>query len=426
MSIQGKGTFKELFLESPVDKRHRNAVKKVDAHLIRNEKLYVPLAFGLTKGFEIDKSNYVKTNIKFEGTLRDYQQEVYPSLLSSLRENNTGFWRFRTGFGKSVLAIKAITDLGLRTIIFIHNKTIIGQMANEISQFTDAKVCILEKYRKKEIPEADIYIGTKTEMKYMSDDLKKTIGFLICDEARLQCTELCLHAMMNITPRYAIALSADYKRDDNMSRIIDLMFGKETIFIPDDRDLTIYKMYTGFVPKVIGKKIDWTDIVNQMSSNEDRNKFITKCAVEDLNNGKKIIIECERSNKIPHIDILHDMIVAEVGNKFKISKYFGDMKDGYENCDALIVSIKKGGVGFDSKSSCKDVWDGRHFDTVYIVISGLLIEQKVGRAREKNVLIRHFIDNFSSCEKHWLVNLDWYKSRKGKTTVKEYFQKMLI
>lgn len=416
---------KDIILYAPKDKRRRGEVKSINCNLIRNEKLYVPLSYGLKKGSTIDKSNHAKIDIQFKGSLRDEQKIPYNLFFNSLMEDHTSFLSARTGLGKTILAIKAICDLGLRAMVFIHIKSNIMQWNNEIQEFTNARVCILEKFRKKTIPEADIYLGTKTEIKYMNDDMKASFGILICDEARLQCTQLCVHAMMAITPRYAIALSADYYREDGMHRAIDLMFGKESILVKDERKMTVWKMYTGFVPKIYNKKIDWSDIVNQMSADEERNKYITKCAIDDVKNGRKIIIECERSDKIKHIDILYNMLKEELGNKYKISTYYGDMS-GYDNCDILIVSIKKGGVGFDAKSACKDTWDGRHFDVVYLSITGKLIQQKVGRARAPEITIRHFIDNFSSCEKHWLLNKKWYSDRGGETTYKEAHAKMLI
>lgn len=95
------------------------------------QKFYVPRMFGILhfgQPNEIKILNYDKINISFNGALREEQQLVVDKFINSIKNGGFGgLLDLYTGFGKTVLALKIIAQLGVKTLIIVHKGFLVDQ-----------------------------------------------------------------------------------------------------------------------------------------------------------------------------------------------------------------------------------------------------------------------------------------------------------
>ena len=425
MSVQAHkhiSMLKDLYMETKKDRYNKK--KSLKCYLdLGNDTVMLPLRYGIDKGVIADEceERYATTSAVFTGKLRDKQPLWYKHIVSTLADTRTCFLSSNCGSGKTIMTIKAIVASGMRAIVFFHIKGNRGQWEKEIASFSTLSTCILANFntKKKGVPEADVYLAMKSDVKYMSQTFIDSVGFLAVDEAKLQCSQQYVNAFLHFRPRYAMALSADYTREDGFHVMIDHIFGKERILVLDKRPFDIIRINTIFKPVLKSTKgMDWNDVTEQMSVNKERNAYLASEIIVDLDAGHKIIA---LSKRVKQLEALHELLKD---TKYKIGKYWGD-SEGYENCDVLLAGVKKGGVGFDSKSSCSQVFDGKPFDTVHLLSSMKEVQQYVGRARADVVTVKDYVDDMGTFKKHYDIRLEWYKTLvNAKYT--EKFMRMVI
>ena len=103
------------------------------------KKFYVPRIFGITnfgEPNEVKIDNYDKIDIKFAGDLREQQQIVVDKFILNIDNGNCGgLLDLYTGFGKTVVALKLIAVIGVKTLIIVHKGFLVDQWIERISQF---------------------------------------------------------------------------------------------------------------------------------------------------------------------------------------------------------------------------------------------------------------------------------------------------
>lgn len=68
--------------------------------------------------------------------LKEYQKPIYESLVTQLRNNQGACLSCRPGFGKTILTIKLIAELGVSTLILVHRSGIKKYWIEQIKQHT--------------------------------------------------------------------------------------------------------------------------------------------------------------------------------------------------------------------------------------------------------------------------------------------------
>lgn len=395
----------------------------VKAYLQKKDFLYIPLAYGLSIGYKPNNFEYEECKAKSSIKLRKEQINIYDTVIKKLKTQYTYFLNAACATGKTIMGVHSIAELGLRTIVVLPPlKNLIGQWGIVINEFMPkAKICILgmsvnkaeSKYKLKNlvktIEDADIILTLPTAVGKICKDDIKTIGYLICDEVHKLCTENIYKNILRLRPKYALALTATYEREDGMHILIDKMFGIDKYQVISQKPFLVYKVNTPYTPDIEDIS-DWSDIVKKLALIEDRNNTIADMILKDYKEGDKVLIMCFRTF---HADNMWSILEK----KFKTEKFYKN-NEGYKNCQILCSTFTKGGVGFDPKNACTDGYDGVPFNKCYIISSKKKIEQIAGRVfRSNNPIIYHFVDKLSTFQKHWEICEEWYKSRNG--TIKE-------
>ncbi len=175
------------------------------------------------RGVKVENLAGIKDRIElpikltFRGELRPYQQEA----LDAWRNNGyRGVISLPTGAGKTVIAIAALCELNVRTLIVVYTKEQMFQWREKILSFTDAPSTMIGLFYGEEKRIAPITITTyQSAYRYISM-LSPYFSFLVVDEVHHLPADKFRYIAENAIARARMGLSATVVREDG--RHIDL------------------------------------------------------------------------------------------------------------------------------------------------------------------------------------------------------------
>jgi superfamily II DNA or RNA helicase len=188
--IKDELTLKPVLINSLVE------AKSFPAYQESEKKIYVPRFWGINMfGYpKTIKIHYgASINLKFNGTLRDYQQKVlneylkaidFVSTSTSNKGNGSALIELWTGAGKTVLGLKIIEVLRKKTIIFVHKSFLKDQWIERIAQYLpNAKIGLIQG-PVVDIENKDIVLAMiqSVSMKTYPDTLFDSFGLSVYDE----------------------------------------------------------------------------------------------------------------------------------------------------------------------------------------------------------------------------------------------------
>ncbi len=149
--------------------------------------------------------------ISFKGSLRPYQEEA----LKAWRSNDyRGIVSLPTGAGKTIVAIAALAELNLRTLIVVYTKEQMFQWREKILEFTDAPRTMIGLFYGEEKRLAPITITTYQSAFRYIDLLAPYFSFLVIDEVHHLPAEKFRYIAENSFAWARLGLSATVVRED--------------------------------------------------------------------------------------------------------------------------------------------------------------------------------------------------------------------
>lgn len=379
---------KDLKVKPFIQGSRSRFAKSFKIYLENDDKFCIPKFYGITNFGkpEIEDFSHGKNiNLKFEGSLRDYQLDVIKNVIPKIKNQEGGTISLPPGRGKTVIACKLISELKKKTLVVVHKTFLLNQWKNRIEQFLpNTKVGIIQG-KIIDIEDKDIIIGMLQSLSLKDDypdDLFDDIGTIIFDECHHLSAEKFSQILRKISVPYMIGLSGTPYRNDKLEKVFEYYIGKIIYFekpkINQEILVNIYKFkMVNERFKVIINKYTKEAQISTMISNMveliERNTFIVnlikKCR-EDIN--RKILV---LSDRLDHLDYL----IGEV-DKLDIGttgKYIGGMKQSKldESEDADII--------FSTYSMSSEALDISSLNTIILSTSRRNVEQSVGRILRK-------------------------------------------
>ena len=151
-------------------------------------------------------------DLKWSGPdLREYQEKVLKAAL--LR--GSGFIVMPTGAGKTMLAVRMIHDLGLKTVIFVHRKELLYQWAEVIRKTLGIESGLVgdDIYEEREVTVAMMQTATVHPLSGKYD-------VMFCDEGHHMPADTFQAVAEGIEARYRFSLSATMRREDNKDLLL--------------------------------------------------------------------------------------------------------------------------------------------------------------------------------------------------------------
>jgi superfamily II DNA or RNA helicase len=388
-----------------------------------SKKFYMPRHFGINtfgQPNEIRITKGLPINIKFAGQLRDIQQNVIDKFLEHIKRGNSGgLLELYTGFGKTVLGLKIIAELGVKTLIIVHKGFLVDQWIERIQQFLpDAKIGRIQG-QIIDIEGKDIVLGMlqSLSMKEYPEDQFDDFGLTICDECHHLSAEVFVRSLQKVVTMYTLGLSATMNRKDGLTKVFKLFLGdvihKEKR--EDDQSVLVKAVHFNSVDEEFSEmEFDYrgnpkySTMISKLCNFNNRSELIVQVLINELklNPNQQIMILAHNKNLLSYLyKAIEYRKIATVGY------YVGGMKQKdlkiSETKQIVIATYAMASEGLDIKT----------LTSLILATPKTDIEQAVGRimrVKHNNPLIIDIVDQHEIFRKQWLKRKTFYQKNNYK------------
>ncbi len=242
----------------------------------------------------------------FLATLRPYQQEAVDAVVG----RQFGILESGTGSGKTIMALAIIAQRLQPTLIIVHNKELLYQWQERISQFLGFEPGLIGDGHFEVAPVSVAIVNTARNK---LSQLTEHFGQICVDECHRVPASLFTDVVTAFDCMYMLGLSATAFRRDGMSRLINIFLG-DLVFRVDKDELTA--LGAVLKPELIQHSTAFTfrfrdnyqDLMKALTADEHRNEQI----VDDIvaQSGKSDAGILVVSDRVAHCEKLAEMLAA--------------------------------------------------------------------------------------------------------------------
>ncbi len=162
-------------------------------------------------------------DVQFYGKLRDYQKEA---LESWVKNNFRGIIALPTGSGKTIVALAAMAQLSVPTLIVVYTREQLLEWFNKLLDFTSLRQSDIGKLYSEEKSIKEVTIATYQSAYRNIDQLRDRFSLLIVDEAHHLPADKFRYIALRALAPYRLGLSATpYREDGRHEELFALMGG---------------------------------------------------------------------------------------------------------------------------------------------------------------------------------------------------------
>ena len=373
--------------------------------ILNNEQVSLPFSFAKTclNIKRPKREEYAITDLQFNGNLREEQEHVKKEGIDILNRQGSVLLSMYCGFGKTITSLNIAVKIKLKTLIIVNKIVLINQWEESIKQFClGAKIQKLKPNCLKE-NNVDFYIINALNVEKFPENFFKDVGLVIVDEAHLIMAERISKCLRYVFPRYLIGLSATPYRPDGLNDLLEFYFGTQKIVRELNREHIVYKITSGFKPKVeLAKngKVNWGLVLDSQANNKERNELIIN--IVKYFKERTILILVKRVQQA-------DYLIKKLQDSNEdVTSLIGSKQTFCKTSRILIGTCSKVGTGFDHPK----------LDT--LLLASDLEEyfiQYLGRCMRKKDIIPYIIDivdDYSLLKKHYNTRKKIYLKHGGK------------
>ena len=297
----------------------------------------------------------------FNAQLREHQQAV----IESISKKDLGVIVAPPGSGKTIVALKIISDKQQPALIIVHRRQLVEQWIERIETFLGIPKSEIGKIGQgksnlgKKITIATIQSLSKEFEKSDNDNFKTAFGTVIVDECHHIPAETFRNTIAKLQTFYLYGLTATPFRKYNDGKLIFIHLG-EVISEIKPREISTAQQAKIIIRNTelnvpFNSKTDQFETLSKILIHDSaRNKLILQDVVIELKEGKRVVIITERKE---HIDSLHQYLkqsyetITLSGDDSESSRNakWKILKDG--NYQALITTGQFFGEGTDLQNT---------------------------------------------------------------------------
>lgn len=335
-----------------------------------NNKLYIPRSYGIQHFGLPDK--YLQTyygedlhhKLEFTGELRDHQIEPYNALVKSCHESGGGVFHVGTGVGKTVMSIKLIAEMSVKTLVIVNKIPLMKQWEKEIGQFIpNAKIGFIQGQKNVDVYDKDVVIAMLQSLARVDypDKLFENFKMVIVDETHNISSKVFSKILFKICCPYMIGLSATPERADGLSYLFKWHMG-DIIFQSKIENKGLYpiiqlmklKSQTYKEHKTINRftgqdQIQFTTMLSDLVKMDKRNEFIVNLIRHYASEKRRILVLSDRRQ---HLVDLFDKLNRD-NVPFSYGLFLGQMKmkdlETSKKSDCILATYKAFGEGVSEK-----------------------------------------------------------------------------
>lgn len=384
-----------------------------------SSKLYVPRYFGIQHFGkpEISKlSEPEKINLPFAGDMRDYQKHIVGEYMKKAPEGG-GLLEIPCGRGKTVMALKILSELGVKTLVIVHKSFLLNQWVERIEQFLPGARIGRIQGQILDIENKDIVLGMlqSLSMKDYPDKMFDGFGLTIVDEVHHIAAEVFVRSLFKIVTPYMLGLSATMNRKDGLTKVFKLFLGD-----------VIYKEKANLEHNVLVKAIEfrtndeefneivydyrgnpqYSTMISKLCNFYDRSNFILKVLKDTFMNDPKqqIIVLAHNKNLLTYLYKAIDQdTYATVGY------YVGGMKE------AALKESEEKNIIIATYSMASEALDIKTLTTLLMATPKTDITQSVGRilrTKHAQPVVIDIVDKHDLFQRQWQKRKTYYHKQK--------------
>ena len=221
-------------------------------------------------------------DLDFKFKLRNYQQEFWDANFHCLDESTGILLEAACGSGKTILGIYIAVLRGKQTLVLVPTYYLAKQWKQRIEEATNGS-CVILTAKDTEIPVDADFTVVVTDLftcRELPKALCDNIGLVILDEAHRMGAETYLPILDEIPAKYRLALTATFRRADNVHKILAYHFGLHLKMASNFPKPSIYIVKTNVkIRGVISKNKKYERFLDFMDAHGGRYTE-TKSAVE--------------------------------------------------------------------------------------------------------------------------------------------------
>ena len=423
MSIEDQHLLREELVVSPYLPKAPVQPEGFAVYRESPKKIYIPRFFGINAYGEPDEVRIPKgdpIDLTFEGSLRDYQNNVVEIYKKSLGINGGGgLLEIPCGRGKTVIALNIISQLKVKTLVIVHKGFLLNQWVERIEQFLpQARVGKIQG-QIIDIEDKDIVVGMlqSLSMKEYPSDIFSSFGLTIVDECHHISSEVFSRSLQRIVTRYMLGLSATMQRKDGLTRVFKMFLGeiiykekretdddvlvKTVNYITSDSDFneTVYD-YRG--------NPAYSTMISKLCDYNHRSEFILKMIAGEIRekSGQQIMILAHNKSLLVYLyKAIEHRNIASVGY------YVGGMKEA----DLKTSETKE--IIIATYSMAAEALDIKTLTTLFLVTPRTDVTQAVGRilrVKHDRPLVVDIVDSHDMFQRQYMKRKKFYIKNKYK------------
>jgi len=382
------------------------------------KKYYLPRYYGL-KYYGEPEENRIPVgdtiNINFEGDLRDYQKKIVEIYKHNAITKGGGLLEIPCGRGKTVIALKIISELKKKTLVIVHKGFLLNQWIERIEQFLpNARVGRIQG-QTIDIEGKDIVIGMlqSLSMKEYPDTMFDCFGLTIVDECHHISSEVFCRSLQRIMTYYTLGLSATMQRKDGLTKVFKMFLGD--IVYSEERELSDQVLVKAIQYTVDNDEFNemcydyrgspaYSTMISKLCAFNGRSEFIIQVIEKELKivPEQQIMILAHNKNILKYLyDAISHRNIATIGY------YVGGMKEPElkksEKCKIIVATYAMAAEALDIKT----------LTTLILATPKTDIIQAVGRilrVKHERPMVVDIIDSHEVFLNQWQKRRKYYNS----------------
>ena len=353
--------------------------------------------FGLPQDNRMEAGEVMHVN--FEGELRPYQKKACQLTTQTLEQHHGALLLACCGAGKTIMAIHLACRFGVRVGIVVHKEFLLTQWKERIAAFCpDATIGIVQQNRCDMGCDFTLFMmHSAISRTYDDPTVFSQIGLVIVDECHHISARFFSQIMRKFAAQYRLGLTATPDRADGLGFALNYFFGPTACQIQRQtaagQQATVhrcfYKEGKQTVITMSNGKLLFSKMITQLVEDEKRNEFVLKQIIQQINNGKCVLVASERRKHLQElaallpVSISHAFYVGETSKKRKRER-----EENKEDCDVLFTTYQMASEGLDIK----------RLNCLIMATPKKNIEQVVGRilrTKDSKPVVVDIVDNFS-------------------------------
>ena len=393
-------------------------------YLESENKIYMPRFYGIDVFGEPKRNKLTDGEtifVKFNGDLREEQKPVFDIAYESLMTRGGGIISLKCGGGKTVLALRLLTEIKQKTIILVHKEFLMTQWLDRIRQFIpNAKIGKIQQ-KTIETDGCDIVlamvqsIATKEYDTGVFDDF----GLCIFDECHHLGAEVFSRCLPKVASKYMLGLSATPNRKDGLRCVFEWYIGnivyKSREKKPDGLvEVQIVKYFDdnprySSIPLTFKKKPCVPKMITNVTNHIPRTHIIVDFIQQYNKENRCILILTDRRD---HLQIIHEMLkLRDIDSGFYVGGMSAQQLRDAQEKNIILGTFSMASEGMDIPKLNTIILASPKSDIVQSV--GRILRQKK-ESRTHHPLIIDIDDNFSSFVNQSRKRLAYYNKCKYK------------